>query len=155
MFCVVCQKQFKTKNAYKCHASSDAHKKEEEEYKKDIKSRIKKNTRTFVADFHSYISQTTKYTEVNQLYRKYLAKNRFRIEGTSLKSVEEVVAELSGRISVVREDNKTMVKCLNRFETVKSPFIFDPHGLDSTFDIRMVERHRSRAPRHFDNIFEK
>lgn len=153
MFCAVCQRQFRTKNAYKAHVASDAHAKAEEECKKDRGLAMRKSTSSFISDFLSYVSQITKYTEINQLYRQYLAKNRFRIEGTSLKNMEAVVDELSGRVSVAREDNKIMVKCLSTSEIVRKPAVFDLSRIGLSFDTKTIEQ-ATPVTRHFKNIFE-
>lgn len=153
MFCFVCQKHFRTKSAYKLHVSSTAHSKAEENYGQNRPTMVRRNTANFIADFHSFVSQTASYVELGQLYSRYLAKNRFRIEGTGLKSIEDAVEMLAGRISVIRENGKTMVKCLDRFELVKNPVTFSLDRLRHPFSIRMVRVERPGCG-GLGNIFE-
>lgn len=145
MFCIPCQKKFSTKNAYKCHISASSHAKAEDEYKVNRKVAIERNTINFITDFHSYISQISEYKEIGQAYREYLAKSRFRIEGTRFKSVEEAVDKIAKRISIMREEGRIMIKRLSKFESVKKPPVFDLEKLRSTFRIRMVRRSSSCA----------
>ncbi|AFN82352.1 hypothetical protein EROM_010070 [Encephalitozoon romaleae SJ-2008] len=140
MFCIPCQKKFSTKNAYKCHILTSSHAKAEDEYKINRKVAIERNTVNFITDFHSYISQIAEYKEIGQAYREYLTKNRFRIEGTRFKSVEEAVDKIAKRISVMKEEGRIMIKRLSKFESVKEPPAFDLEKLSSTFRIRVVKK---------------
>ncbi|AFM97639.1 hypothetical protein EHEL_010140 [Encephalitozoon hellem ATCC 50504] len=139
MFCIPCQKKFSTKNAYKCHTSTSSHVKAEDEYRTNRKAAMERNTANFLADFHSYISQIAEYKEIGQAYREYLAKNRFRIEGTNFKSVEEAVDKIAKRVSVLKEGGKVMVKRLSKFKLVRKPPVLDLEKLRSTFKIRMIK----------------
>ncbi|ADM10879.1 uncharacterized protein Eint_010150 [Encephalitozoon intestinalis ATCC 50506] len=153
MFCIPCQRKFNTKNAYKCHTSTSSHAKADTEYKVNRKINMERNTSNFITDFHSYISQIAEYKEIGQVYREYLAKNRFRIEGTNFKSVEEAIEKIEKRVSVLREGGKIMVKRLSNFKPTKRIPIFDLEKLKSTFRIRMVEEDNADRLRH--KIFEK
>ncbi|UYI28396.1 hypothetical protein J0A71_11g23070 [Encephalitozoon cuniculi] len=136
MFCIPCQRKFNTKNAYRCHISTSSHAKAEEECRLNRRASTERNTSNFIADFHSYISQIAEYKEIGQVYREYLARNRFRIEGTHFRSVEEAVDAIGRRISIVKEGGKVMVKRLSKFKSTKKPITFDLERLRSTFNIR-------------------
>lgn len=139
MFCIPCQKKFGTRNAYKSHAATPSHAEAEEQYKRNKGAHMTRNTENFIADLHSYISQLAEYKEIGQMYREYLARNRLRIQGTHLKSIEEAIDRISAKISVVREGGRVMVRRLSRFKAVRKPVAFDRARLGLPFPIRTVQ----------------
>ncbi|TBU17113.1 hypothetical protein CWI41_010140 [Ordospora colligata] len=142
MFCIACQRKFNTKKAYKAHVETNSHLKHEDEYRKNKNQVLERNTSNFIADFQSYISQIVEYKEMGQVYKDYLSKSRFRIEGTLFKSIEEVIEKICSGISVLRQDGKILVKQLpktnaNAFKTAP---LLNLERLSQPFRIRIVDK---------------
>ncbi|KAH9412118.1 hypothetical protein HK407_01g00090 [Ordospora pajunii] len=146
MFCIACQRKFNTKKAYKAHAETDSHLKHEDEYSKNKGLVVERNTSNFITDFQSYISQIPEYKEMGQVYKEYLSKSRFRIEGTRFKSIEEVIERICSGISVCREDGKILVKQLPKIDAnaLKRMPLLNLERLAQPFRIRVVDRKKIR-----------
>lgn len=133
MYCFTCQKNFKTKKAYIEHSKSQSHKNKYTEYtenKHEFRSALSKK---FLKNFHSFITQTQTFTEVNALYKMYIAKNKYRLEGTEFKNVEEAIDALKDRICV-KNDEQMYVKSMNKTDIVRRK-----PSLDLNFSFAKIE----------------
>ncbi|TBU02877.1 hypothetical protein CWI36_1030p0030 [Hamiltosporidium magnivora] len=167
MYCIICQKSFKNTLSYNTHCTSKNHKNTLSLYNKDRREFRKKLTDNFISDFYEYVSCVEEYTEINNLYKRFISKSKCRIQGTFFKDLGCVVDKLKNRISVQMCDGEVYVKqnSVSRFgdfQCKDSSKMFDLSVNNTEPDTDTLEiRHEDyrdeeyvREEKKYENIFD-
>lgn len=123
MFCSICQKSFKHQKTYQEHQRSDNHKFQEGISKANPKEFKRNLSNKFLEHFVSFISNLKEKCEINSVYSKYIINNKYRINGTFYRTINDVLEDIENKVFVEKIDGAVYVKRL------------EPENYESSVDV--------------------
>lgn len=111
VFCIFCNRKYKTKKAYKSHTDSQSHKDNE----KIIKSDQVKFRKMFLTNFCSFVYRYDDYKMLDDVYRSYIKNDMIGYREVGYKDLDSFGKDLIDSLDIIRKNDKWYVKGYDRF----------------------------------------
>lgn len=110
MFCGICQKAFKAYKMYNIHMQSKPHNDMFKVFENNPREFREKISEKFIEHFTLFISNIYEYTKIDIAYQKYISGNKYRIKGSSFKSINDCISILIEYVSVKNINGEYYIK---------------------------------------------
>lgn len=110
MFCSICQKSYKLRSNYEMHLKTRHHRTLEKKYNSNPGEFRAHVSKVFISRFVASIANIKDYVEIGIAYQRFIEHSNYRLKGTCYKALLDCIADLEGRVDVLKINNMYYVK---------------------------------------------